>query len=76
MSKPHEREHKETFAEGQARDEHHPEKRPRGDFAKGQDEKSPTHEGTFAEGQARDEHHPERDSSGRYSEGRESDDKE
>lgn len=74
MSKKHAHEHQETFAEGQARDEHHPEEGPKGDFAAGQDQKPPQHEGTFAEGQARDQHHPEHEHHGRYAEGQEADD--
>jgi hypothetical protein len=64
----HDREHQGTFGEGQAKTAQHPEKRPHGDFAEGQDGPSSEHhhEGTFAEGQARDEHHPEREQHGRF----------
>ena len=74
MSKPHDHQHKDTFAEGQARDEHHAEDRSRGDFAAGQDQEPPEHEGTFAEGQAKDEHHPEHDPHNHIAEGQESED--
>jgi hypothetical protein len=70
MSTRHDHEHQGSFAEGQATPGQHPEKGPRGDFAKRQDTPSSAHrhEGTFAEGQTRDEHHPEKEEHGRYSE--------
>jgi len=40
---------KSTFAEGQTREEHHPDRTPAGDFDRGGQQE---HEGTFAEGQA------------------------
>ena len=70
MSTPkHDHEHRGTFAEGQAVEEHHPEEASRGDYARGQDLDAHAHEGTFAGGQANDDRNPERDGHGRFSEG-------
>lgn len=63
--------HEGTFAEGQEREEHHPEHERRGEFAEDADEHQ--HEGTFAEGQEREEHHPEASRHGDYAEGQEQD---
>ena len=63
--------HEGTFAEGQEREEHHPERERRGEFAEDADEHQ--HEGTFAEGQEREEHHPEAGRHGDYAEGQEQD---
>lgn len=63
----HEHEHRGTFAEGQAVEEHHPEASPRGDYARGQDQPTHTHEGSFGEGQSESDHHPEREAHGRFS---------
>jgi hypothetical protein len=64
-----EHEHEGTFAEGQEREEHHPEREARGRFADDMEEHR--HEGTFAEGQERDEHHAERERHGDFAEGQE-----
>jgi|FLYN01.1.fsa_nt_gi hypothetical protein len=70
-----ERAHRGTFAEGQAEEEPHPERGPKGDFARGQerpeteraDERA--HRGTFAEGQAEEEPHPEEEREGDFGRG-------
>jgi hypothetical protein len=52
--------HEGDFAEGQEREEHHPEATTHGDFAEGQEKGTPDHEhahrGGFAEGQDRGRH--------------------
>jgi hypothetical protein len=59
--------HEGSFAEGQEREEHHPEREERGRFADDMEEHR--HEGTFAEGQEGEEHHPEREQHGDFAEG-------
>jgi hypothetical protein len=62
--------HEGTFAEGQEREEHHPEQERRGEFAEehaGDEEHQ--HEGSFAAGQEREEHHPEGGRHGDFGEG-------
>jgi hypothetical protein len=67
--------HEGTFAEGQAEEDHHPEREGHGDFAEGLERRPDhQHEGTFAEGQAEDEHHPEREDHGDFAEGVERED--
>ena len=64
-------EHEGSFAEGQERDDHHPEREGRGRFA--EDETEHRHEGTFGSGQEREEHHAEREQHGDFAEGQEED---
>jgi hypothetical protein len=66
MSTQHD--HQGNFADGQATSEQHPETRPPGDFAAGQETSSSkhAHEGTFSDGQTRREHHPEREGHGTF----------
>ena len=61
-----EHEHEGTFAEGQEREEHHPERGPHGEFAEGLEDTGHAHEGTFAEGVEREEHHPEHEGHGSF----------
>jgi len=61
--------HEGSFAEGQEREEHHPEREHRGEFADEGGEHQ--HEGSFATGQEREEHHPEAGRHGDYAEGQE-----
>jgi hypothetical protein len=60
-----------TFAEGQERDENHPEQERRGEFAEEHDEHQ--HEGTFAAGQEAERRHPEGGRHGDFAEGQEED---
>jgi hypothetical protein len=70
----HEHEHEGSFAEGQERSEHHPEREPHGDFASEEDRPEHRHEGSFAEGQETQEHHPEGGPHGDFAEGQEEED--
>ena len=63
--------HEGTFADGQEREEHHPEAEQRGEFA--EEHAGHQHEGTFAEGQEEEEHHPEGSRHGDFAEGQEQD---
>jgi hypothetical protein len=66
-----EHEHEGSFAEGEEREEHHPEEEKR-DFAEGQEDEHHEHEGTFAEGQEGDERHPEGGPHGDFARGEKS----
>ncbi len=69
-----EHQHEGTFATGEERTEHHPEREDRGSFARGEaKDEEHRHEGTFAEGQEREEHHPEGERHGDFAEGQEED---
>jgi hypothetical protein len=61
--------HEGSFAEGQEREEHHPEQERRGEFAEEHEEHQ--HEGSFGAGQETEEHHPEGERHGDFAEGQE-----
>ena len=62
--------HEGGFAEGQAREEHHPEDE-RGAFAQAPDRPDHDHEGSFAEGQEQAERHREDEQHGDFAKGQE-----
>ena len=63
--------HEGSFASGQEREAHHPEREGRGRFGASAEEEEHAHEGDFATGESASDRHPEREGRGDFAEGQE-----